>query len=111
MKKKTFGELIRAERTKRNIALKELAERIDVCSPYICDIEYGRRVPSVDAFRSIVKALIPVHHIPARRKLFDTLLERSGRMIPERRELLKIYKRYKFPGIADVLWKELENGK
>ena len=42
-KKSTFGEFISEKRKDLRLTLKEMADRLDISSPYLSDVEKGRR--------------------------------------------------------------------
>ncbi len=52
---KTLGEAIRWAREQRGITLRELARRIDVSAPFVCDLEKDRRTSA--RLTEIAKAL------------------------------------------------------
>ncbi len=53
----TLGEQIRQARVKSELALRELARRLDVSPSYVNDIEHNRRVPSEDVLIKIASEL------------------------------------------------------
>lgn len=52
-----LGVSIRKLRIKRRFTQSELAERADITQKYLCEIEAGKRNPSVDCVRRVAKAL------------------------------------------------------
>lgn len=52
-----FGSKIRALRTACNLSQHELADRADITQTYLCEIESGKRNPSVDCVRRILEGL------------------------------------------------------
>jgi len=51
----TLGEFVRAERTKLNISLRDLAGRLKISPPFLSDIELGRRFPSDETCKSLAE--------------------------------------------------------
>ena len=54
---KDIGKRIRIARSERCISQWELAEAIGCTAPYICAIERGEKVPSLETFVAIATAL------------------------------------------------------
>ena len=52
-----IGEYIRAQRTKAQISLRELAKLAGVSNPYLSQIERGLRKPSAEILQQIAKGL------------------------------------------------------
>lgn len=52
-----IGERIRAERKKKRISQKELAERAGISNTYLSDIEVGRTDPSLKTLEKISRAM------------------------------------------------------
>jgi transcriptional regulator with XRE-family HTH domain len=44
----TFVEMLREIRTGHELSQKEMAERLGISAQYLCDLEYGRRLGSVE---------------------------------------------------------------
>ena len=57
MDSKAIGERIRIARSEHCISQRELAEAIGCTAPYICAIERGGKVPSLETFVAIATAL------------------------------------------------------
>jgi transcriptional regulator with XRE-family HTH domain len=57
MTHKTLGEFIREERGKKNISLRQFAQKLKITPPFLSDIELGRRYPSDEKLEDIAKAL------------------------------------------------------
>lgn len=74
MANKTLGEVVRGGRTNLDIALRELARRLDVTPSYVSDIENDRRTPSED----VLKRLATVLQLP-----IDDLTGPAGRLGPD----------------------------
>lgn len=51
------GEQARAEREAAGLSLREMARRMGVSAPYVCDLELGRRAWSMDRVRRWNEAL------------------------------------------------------
>ena len=59
-----FGVVLKCIRITQNLAVKELAEIMDVNSSYICDVEAGRRRPSLSMFYKFSEGLnVPLSKI------------------------------------------------
>lgn len=56
-KRQSLGGTIRKLRLKAEITLRELARRVEVSPAHLSDIEHGRRMPSDDLLRRIVREL------------------------------------------------------
>ena len=54
---KATGKAIRKYREVEGISLREVARRMDVSAPYICDLELGRRPWSESKVAKYIKAL------------------------------------------------------
>lgn len=52
-----FGALMRQERTKKGISLRELGKRLDLSPSYLGDIEFGRRSISVSTLERLLEQL------------------------------------------------------
>ncbi len=53
----TLGEYIRAARDRKDVSLREVANKIGCSSPFLYDIELGRRHPSDELFEKIAHYL------------------------------------------------------
>lgn len=53
----TLGEYIRNVRDKKDMSLRELAEKLECSAPFLYDIELGRRHPSDELFSKIARHL------------------------------------------------------
>lgn len=51
----TLGEFIRSERDKKDMSLRDLAEKVGCSAPFLYDIELGRRHPSDELFTKIAR--------------------------------------------------------
>ncbi len=54
---KSLAEVIKENREKLGISIRELARLIDVSAPFLSDIELGRRFPSDEVLVRIAKTL------------------------------------------------------
>ncbi len=54
---KEVGANIRRKRLEYDIEQRELAQRVGINKTLLCNIEHGRRRPSVDALRKIADTL------------------------------------------------------
>ena len=57
MERVTLGKRIRESRIQRGYTQKELADRADIGTVYLSEIERGVKMPSLDTFIKIVEAL------------------------------------------------------
>jgi transcriptional regulator with XRE-family HTH domain len=55
MTHKTLGEFIREERDKKNISLRQFAQKLKITPPFLSDIELGRRYPSDEKLGDFAK--------------------------------------------------------
>src|SRR5215813_1224186 len=53
----SLGQRLRELRDKADLSVRELAKRIGVSSPFLSDIELGRRFPSEEILGKLAKAL------------------------------------------------------
>ena len=53
----SLGQRLRELRDKADLSVRELAKRIGVSSPFLSDIELGRRFPSVEVLGKLAAAL------------------------------------------------------
>ena len=49
----TFREMLKVAREGREISQKDMAERIGITPQYLCDLEHGRRLGSIDVVNRI----------------------------------------------------------
>jgi transcriptional regulator with XRE-family HTH domain len=54
---KTLGQHIRELRDKKDLSLRDLAEKLDCSAAFLSDIELGKRFPSSEMLTKIAKAL------------------------------------------------------
>lgn len=52
-----FGALMRQERTKKGISLRELGKRLDLSPSYLGDVEFGRRSISTSTLERLLEQL------------------------------------------------------
>lgn len=52
-----IGNVLKSLRIIRDLTVKELAEKMDLASSYICDVESNRKRPSLDMLERYSKAL------------------------------------------------------
>ena len=57
MTKENIGRRIREARTKRGMTQEQLAERTDITSVYLSELERGLKLPSLTVFVSIAETL------------------------------------------------------
>jgi transcriptional regulator with XRE-family HTH domain len=53
----TFGETLEAYRLADEISLKDFSKKLGMSSQSLCDLEKGRRIPSVERVAKIAKKL------------------------------------------------------
>jgi transcriptional regulator with XRE-family HTH domain len=53
----SFDQRIRELRDKAGLSLRKLADQIDISSPFLSDIELGRRFPSEEILAKLAGAL------------------------------------------------------
>src|SRR5260370_34949476 len=53
----SLGQRLRELRDKADLSLRELAKRIGISSPFLSDIELGRRFPSEEILEKLARAL------------------------------------------------------
>jgi transcriptional regulator with XRE-family HTH domain len=53
----SLGQRLRELRDKADLSLRELAKRIGISSPFLSDIELGRRFPSEEILAKLARAL------------------------------------------------------
>ena len=54
---KTFGEVIRELREKKDLSLREFAGKLDLSPAFVSDVELGRRYPSDEVLAKMAKHL------------------------------------------------------
>lgn len=57
MNSSKLGEIIKKQRKEVGITQVQLANKADISTSYLCDIEKGRSVPSIVTLKKIAKAL------------------------------------------------------
>jgi transcriptional regulator with XRE-family HTH domain len=57
MMETSLGQRLRELRDKADLSLRELAKRIGISSPFLSDIELGRRFPSEEILEKLAAAL------------------------------------------------------
>ena len=56
-----IGEMIKLERVKRKISLREFARKLEISASYLVDVEKGRRIPNQELLKKVSDLLdIPV---------------------------------------------------
>ena len=53
MKKDSLGIFISSKRKQKKISSRQLAIKIDVSAPYMCDIEKDKRIPTFEVLKKI----------------------------------------------------------
>ena len=69
-----WGDLLRTERLRRNMTLKQVAKIGGVSEGYLKDVEEGRRITADDQARRILKQLSLIHIYSATRAEHATCL-------------------------------------
>jgi transcriptional regulator with XRE-family HTH domain len=60
----SLGQRLRELRDKADLSLRELAKRIGISSPFLSDIELGRRFPSEEILAKLARALnVTLEHL------------------------------------------------
>jgi transcriptional regulator with XRE-family HTH domain len=60
----SLGQRLRELRDKADLSLRELAKRIGISSPFLSDIELGRRFPSEEILAKLARALnVSLEHL------------------------------------------------
>jgi transcriptional regulator with XRE-family HTH domain len=60
----SLGQRLRELRDKADLSLRELAKRIGISSPFLSDIELGRRFPSGEILAKLARALnVSLEHL------------------------------------------------
>ena len=70
----TFGEDVRAGREAQGMTRKTLAEKVDVSSRYLANIELGLIIPSVP----VMLQLIRICHLPVERYFNPNLIQENS---------------------------------
>ena len=70
----TFGEDVRAGREAQGMTRKALAEKVDVSSRYLANIELGLIIPSVP----VMLQLIRICHLPVERYFNPNLIQENS---------------------------------
>ena len=70
----TFGEDVRAGREAQGMTRKTLAEKVDVSSRYLANIELGLIIPSVP----VMLQLIRICHLPVERYFNPNLVQENS---------------------------------
>ena len=70
----TFGEDVRAGREAQGMTRKTLAEKVDVSSRYLANIELGLIIPSVP----VMLQLIRICHLPVERYFNPDLIQENS---------------------------------
>jgi transcriptional regulator with XRE-family HTH domain len=118
-----LGKLIRDQRTRANLSLRDLAARTSVSNPYLSQIERGLHQPSVRILRSIAVALkIPAATLLAEAGLLEDTAD-MPRLAPateiaieadpeltgeQRAELLAMYKAFRAENRDEPLERDFE---
>ena len=53
----TLTAILKSRREEANLTQKELANKTNIAQPYYCDIERGRRTPSLKVFSKLAAIL------------------------------------------------------
>lgn len=93
MDKKDFGLRLRDLRIEANYTQEELAEKADLSTVYLGEVERGKKVIGVDKFINIVKALgvsadyVLCNELPTGEPyVFDEITERLKKLDPKQRK-------------------------
>lgn len=93
MDKKDFGLRLRDLRVEANYTQEELAEKADLSTVYLGEVERGKKVIGVDKFINIVKALgvsadyILCNELPTGEPyVFDEITEKLKKLDPKQRK-------------------------
>ena len=70
----TFGEDVRAGRKAQGMTRRTLAEKVDVSSRYLANIELGLIIPSVP----VILQLIRICHLPVERYFNPNLIQENS---------------------------------
>lgn len=93
MDKKDFGLRLRDLRIEANLTQEELAEKADLSTGYLGEVERGKKIIGVDKFINIVKALgvsadyVLCNEIPTGEPyVFDEITEKLKKLDPKQRK-------------------------
>lgn len=93
MDKKDFGLRLRNLRIEANYTQEELAEKVDLSTVYLGEVERGQKVIGVDKFINIVKALgvsadyVLCNELPTGEPyVFDEITEKFKKLDPKQRK-------------------------
>lgn len=93
MDKKDFGLRLRDLRIEANYTQEELAEKADLSTVYLGEVERGKKVIGVDKFINIVKALgvsadyVLCNELPTGEPyVFDEITEKLKKLDPKQRK-------------------------
>ena len=93
MDKKDFGLRLRDLRVEANYTQEELAEKADLSTVYLGEVERGKKVIGVDKFINIVKALgvsadyVLCNELPSGEPyIFDEITEKLKKLDPKQRK-------------------------
>lgn len=93
MDKKDFGLRLRDLRIEANYTQEELAEKADLSTVYLGEVERGQKVIGVDKFINIVKALgvsadyVLCNELPTGEPyVFDEITEKFKKLDPKQRK-------------------------
>ena len=53
----SFGQMLESYRLGEELSLKEMAKKLGISASSVCDLEKGRRIPSLGRVRTIAKKL------------------------------------------------------
>ena len=94
MDKKDFGIRLRNLRNEANLTQEELAEKAEISSAYLGEVERGKKVIGVDKFIKIVKALgvsadyFLCNELPSGEPyVFDEITEKLKKLTPKQRKI------------------------
>ena len=94
MDKKDFGIRLRNLRNEANLTQEELAEKAEISSAYLGEVERGKKVLGVDKFIKIVKALgvsadyFLCNELPSGEPyVFDEITEKLKKLTPKQRKI------------------------
>ena len=94
MDKKDFGIRLRNLRNEANLTQEELAEKVEISTAYLGEVERGKKVLGVDKFIKIVKALgvsadyFLCNELPSGEPyVFDEITEKLKKLTPKQRKI------------------------
>lgn len=95
MDKKDLGLRIRTARNEAGLTQEELAEKADISTAYLGEVERGKKVMGIDKFIKIVKALgvsadsILCNELPTGEPhVFDEITEKLKKLDPQQRKVI-----------------------